>query len=161
MFTNLVCARTMAGRLERAGMEELQESDAARNLRVGGGEKGVLQTGLQSTLNSPTACWKQAVWFLKVFGCALFTLPCGQGPRFRVTKGAGSSRLRPACGRRSVGVIVSRKRACRARLNPPRSRKNLRGNRQLSNSLVTCSQARCAQNEPPPLREAISVHEWF
>ena len=83
MFTNILCARTMAGRLERAGMEELQESDAARNLRVGGGEKGVLQTGLQSTLNSPTACWKQAVWFLKVFGCALFTLACGQGPRFR------------------------------------------------------------------------------
>ncbi len=129
MFTNLVCARTMAGRLERAGMEELQESDAARNLRVGGGEKGVLQTGLQSTLNSPTACWKQAVWFLKVFGCALFTLACGQGPRFRVTKGAWKQSV-AACLRQAFSGM---NRALQARLrdtmpSTESPQKNLCGN---------------------------------
>ena len=102
----------MAGRLERAGMEELQESDAARSLRVAGKEKGVLQTGLQSTLNSPAACWKQAVWFLKIFRFYPFVLACGQDPRFRVTKGVWKQSV-AACLWQAFGGM---NRALQARL---------------------------------------------
>ena len=155
--------RTMAGRLERAGMEELQESDAARSLRVAGKEKGVLQTGLQSTLNSPAACWKQTVWFLIDLPLLPFCFGLRARPAFSSDQGcleavgwglpAAGVRWNESCSasslaRHDVSHRIPAKRICAATdsfLKP----------------LSHVPKRDALKNEPPPLQEAISVHEWF